>query len=285
MSRLSLDDLPMPPRRYRIDLMPDSKFETDAQAQKEDETRVRFLRNYPGRPSFEQAACNRLAGAILGNDTDDHRSLASAVSMRLHRIKITGGLWPLCQGERTYFATLIPRGFSVAPDELMDVDPIKKNQWLRVTLARCGATSDTGGWIYAYLEGEYNPVTGMIQLHWHLIMTHSAMRKVMEQLREHSAFKRTIGACNNPDSIDVRVMVKRVTPGTLPSAISYVTKGAWYSKWRVNTNDGGRKAQRQRGRIPEPARTKVLLWLDRWRAGDMSMLLNVHVTRNGITPR
>ncbi|WP_294211002.1 hypothetical protein [uncultured Sphingomonas sp.] len=285
MSRLSLGDLPMPPRCYRIDLMPDSRFETEAEAQKEDETRARRLRNYLGRPSSEQAACTRLAGVILGSDTDDHRSLASAVVMRLHRIKITGGLWPLCQRERTYFVTLIPRGFSVTPDELMGIDPTKKNQWLRMTLARLGAKSDTDGWIYAYLEGEYNPVTGMIQLHWHLIMTHSAMRKVIEQLREHSAFKRTIGACNNSDRVDVRVMVKQVDQDTLPEIVSYATKAAWYSKWRADDETGARKSQKGKCRIPEPALSKVLLWLDRWRVGDMTMLLNLHVTKNGIAPR
>jgi hypothetical protein len=285
MSRLSLGDLPMPPRCYRIDRIANTQFETEEAAQEEDETRARLLRNYPCRSTSDRAARNRLAIAILGTDTEQHCTLASAVVMRLHRIKIVGGLWPLCLGQETYSVTLIPRGFSVTPDELSRIDPVKANRWLRVTLARCGARSNADGWIYAYLEGEYNPETGMIQLHWHLIMTHQDMYAVIGRLRAHSAFERTVGACNNPDGIDVRVMVKPVDQDTLPDIISYATKAAWYSKWRAIDESDNRKSQRRRGRIPEPARTKVLQWLDRWRVGDMAMLLNLHVTTNGITAR
>lgn len=285
MSRLSLGDLPTPPRCYRIDLIPDSQFETEEAARREDETRARLLRNYPGGSAVEHAARNRLAVSIIGSDTDEHNSPASALVMRRHRIKIVGGLWPLCVGQEAYFVTLIPRGFSVTPDELDSVDPVEANQWLRMALTRSGAKSGTNGWIFAYLEGEYNPKTGRIQLHWHLIITHRDMLAVIKQLRGHSAFKRTIGACNNPDSIDVRVMVKHVGQDTLPEIISYATKAAWYSKWRADDETGSRRSQTGKCRIPEPAHSEVLLWLDRWRVGDMAMLLNLHVTKNGITPR
>jgi hypothetical protein len=285
MAGLSLGDLPMPPRCYRIDRIANTQFETEEAAQEEDETRARLLRNYPGRSTSDQTARNRLAAAILGTDTDEHTTLASAAVMRLHRIKIIGGLWPLCLGQKTYSVTLIPRGFSVTPDELSRIDPVKANRRLRMTLARCGAKSGTSGWIYAYLEGEYNPETGMIQLHWHLILTHQDMYAVIERLRAHSAFKRTVGACNNPDDIDVRVMVKPISQRTLPQAISYATKGAWYSKWRAEDEAGTRRSQTGKCRIPEPVHSKVLQWLDRWRVGDMAMLLNLHVTKSGITAR
>ncbi|MGR6331481.1 hypothetical protein ACU5AX_20690 [Sphingomonas sp. XXL09] len=167
----------------------------------------------------------------------------------------------------------------------MNVNALKANQWLRMTLARYAANSGMDGWIFAYLEGEYNPETGMIQLHWHLIMTRSPTRAVIKRLREHRAFRREVGSHNNPDGIDVRVMVKCIDTGTLPHAISYVTKGAWYSKRRAFDENNGRKTQRRKGRIPEPAHTAVLRWLDRWKLGDMAMLLNLHVTKSGITPR
>lgn len=225
-----------------------------------------------------------MAARIEETDQEKHITIASAVVMRTHRIKIVGGLWPLCRGKRTYFVTLMPRQYSVTPDELMNVNPVKANEWLRTTLARCGAKSDKNGWIFAYLEGEYNPATGMIQLHWHLIMTHSAMRAVITRLRGHAAFKRTVGAHNNPDGVDVRINVQRVRQ-CLPSAISYVVKNGWYAKWRSEGDDGNRNTARCKGRIPEPARSQVLLWLDRWRVQDMAMMLNLYVGKNGITAR
>ncbi len=285
MAGLSLDNLPMPRRRYRIDLKPGSKFETQEFAQKEDATRARLLRGYPGRSTFEQKAYNRLAARIEETDPEEHITIASALVMRTHRIKIVGGLWPLCQDRRTYFVTLMPRDCSVTPDELPNVNPVDWNQWLRTTLARCGAKAETNGWIFAYLEGEYNSATGMIQLHWHLILNHSAMLAVIKQLRGHAAFKRTVGTHGNPDGIDVRIHVKRVRGDGLPVVISYVVKNGWYAKWRSEDDEGNRKTARCKGRIPEPARSKVLLWLDRWRVQDMAMMLNLYVGKNGITAR
>jgi hypothetical protein len=285
MAGLSLNDLPMPRRCYRIDRISRSKFETEEAAQKEDMTRVGLLRSCPDRSTRKRTAYNRLAACIEETDSDEHTTIASAAVMRIHRIKIVGALWKLCQGKKTYFVTLMPRGGSVTPDELMNVNPVKANGWLRTTLARRGARSETNGWVFAYLEGEYNPATSTFLLHWHLIVTHSEMRAVIERLRGHPAFKRTIGAHNNPDGVDVRIVVQRVRQHTLPNAISYVVKNAWYAKWRSEDDDGNRKTARCRGRIPEPAHSKVLLWLDRWRVQDMTMMLNLYVGKNGITAR
>ncbi len=285
MAGLSLDNLPMPRRRYRIDLMPGSKFETEEFAQKEDTFRARLLRICAGRSPLEQTTYNRLAARIEETDPDEHTTIASALVMRTHRIKIVGGLWRLCRGKRTYLVTLMPRGCSVTPDELMNVNPIKANKWLRQTLTRCGAKAETNGWMFAYLEGEYNSATGMIQLHWHLILTYRTMLAVITQLRRHERFTRTVGAHNNPDGIDVRITVEQVCQVTLPETISYVVKGGWYAKWRSEDDEGNRKTARCKGRIPEPARSKVLLWLDRWRVQDMAMMLNLYVGKNGITAR
>jgi hypothetical protein len=285
MAGLSLDKLPMPRRRYRIDRISGSKFETEEAMQEEDATRARCLYSCPGRTDFEQTACNRLAARIEETEGDEHITIASALVMRTHRIKIVGGLWPLCQGKRTYFVTLMPRDCSVTPDELPNVNPADWNQWLRTTLTRCGAKSETNGWIFGYLEGEYNSATDMILLHWHLIVTHSQMRAVIERLRGHPAFKRTVGAHNNPDGVDVRIVVQRVRQHTLPSAISYVVKGGWYAKWRSEDGEGNRKTARCKGRIRGPAGSKVLLWLDRWRVQDMAMMLNLYAGKNGITAR
>jgi hypothetical protein len=285
MAGLSLDDLPIPARDLRVDIVPGSKFETEAVMQEEDQKRARMLLNPSGRSAAERRACKLLARRIRRAARDETSTLASASSQRGYRVRLIGGLLHLCRGRRTYLVTLIPRGFEVTPEGLADVNPKNLTQWLRVTLRRCGATANTRGWIYAYLEGEYNPATGMIQLHWHLIVRGDAMHAAVEGLRQHSRFRRVVGAVNNPDSIDVRVMVQQVRQRTMPQTIGYTTKGAWYSKWRAIDENSNRSSQSGKCRIPEPVHSKVLLWLDRWKVGDMAMLLNLHVTKNGITPR
>ncbi|WP_294312335.1 hypothetical protein [uncultured Sphingomonas sp.] len=285
MSARSLDSLPRPPRAFDIARRRTSKFETKEATQKEDRQRIRALRNYPGRSAVEQRKCNRLARRIHQAAAEEGIVLASSQSMRDYRGRCIGELWRLSRGKRTYFVTLIPRGMSVTPDELEEHDPTADIQWLRVTLGRLGANVSARGWIYGYLEGEYNPATGKIQLHYHVIVQGLAMLDAIERLREHSRFLRLPGAANNPDGIDVRVHGKRVRQCHLPEVISYTTKGAWYSRWRGTDLEGRRTSQANRCRVPEPANTKVLLWLDRWRVSDMTMLINLRVGREGLVPR
>jgi len=125
----------------------------------------------------------------------------------------------------------------------------------------------------------------MIKLHWHLIVCGEAMREAVERLRDHRRFRRVVGAVNNPDGVDVRIEVKRISQATLPVVIGYTTKAGWFSRWRTVNADGQPKSQRQKCRIPEPAHSQVLLWLDQWTVGDMALLVNLYVTKEGITPR
>jgi hypothetical protein len=285
MPRLTLSELPMPARAYRIDLVPGYEFETLADTQKEDAKRRRRLLSHHGRPTAEKEARDVLAERLLCTKEEAPKSLASAVGMRDLRRRLIGGLLPLCEDGPGYHATLMPRGCAVTPDGLKDVDPKNEAQWLRMALRRCGVTAETQGWIYGYLEGEYNPATGMIQLHWHLIICGEAMRQAVERLRGHSRFRRVVGGANNPDGIDVRIEVKRLWQAALPLVIGYTTKVAWFSKWRTIDTDGRPKSQRQKCRIPEPVHSQVLLWLDQWTVGDMALLVNLHVTKKGLTPR
>ncbi len=279
----SLESLPWPRKQYRIDLVAGSKFETEAAAQAEDGVRARRLCNYPDRTASEQAECDRLAKRIMETDPDEFSTLASKTVMRGHRIRVGGELWRLCRGENVNFVTLIPRKYSVTPDDLMELDPEKMNKWLRMTLRRCGAERETEGWIFAYLEGEYNPSTGMIQLHWHVIMVGTKMLGVINNLRQHPAFKRKTGTGNNSDGVDKRIVVLHPDLPGLPAVISYTMKGAWYAMWRSDDEDGNRKSQMRPSRIEEPAGSKVLLWLDQWHLGDMAMLLNLRVGKIGLT--
>lgn len=285
MPRLSLEHLPRPRRRNDIARIAGSHFETEEAAQKEDQVRVRRLRGNAGRTDGEQAECDHLADQIERVGPDNPTTLPSKVAMRPHRLRMAGDLLRLCRGKRTYFVTLIPRGLSIAPDDLPGFNPKKENQKLRVTLNRAGANSGTKGWIFAYLEGEYNPATGMIQVHWHLIVVGDGMVSAIKRLRQQPRFKRRVGARNNPDGVKMRIKIQRVRQSRLHRAINYATKGTWYQKWRDEGADGARRTQKYRSRIQEPTGSKVLLWLDRWKVGDMTMMLNLWVSKSGLTPR
>ena len=285
MPRLSLEHLPRPRRRNNIARIAGSRFETQEAAQKEDQVRIRRLRGSADRTDAEQAECNHLADQIEQVGPDNPTTLPSKVAMRAIRLRMAGELLRLCRGKRTYFVTLIPRGLSIAPDDLPGLDPKKENQKLRVTSNRAGANSRAEGWIFAYLEGEYNPATDMIQMHWHLIVVGDDMVSAIKRLRQLPRFKRRMGARYNHDGVKMRIQVKRIRQSRLHRAINYATKGTWYQKWRDEGADGARKIQKFRGRIQEPTGSKVLLWLDRWKVGDMTMMLNLWVGKNGLTPR
>jgi len=285
MPRLSLEHLPRPRRRNNIARIAGSRFETEDAAQKEDQVRVRRLRANAGRTKAEQAECSHLADQIEEVGPANPTTLTSKVAMRAIRLQMAGELLRLCRGKRTYFVTLIPRGLSIAPDDLPGFDPKKENQKLRVTLNRAGASSRNEGWIFASLEGEYNPATGMVQIHYHLIVVGDGMVGAIKRLRQQPRFKRKMGTRNNPDGVKMRIQVKRVRRSRLHRAINYAIKGTWYQKWRDEGADGARKTQKCRGRIQEPTGSKVLLWLDRWKVGDMTMMLNLWVGKNGLTPR
>ena len=125
----------------------------------------------------------------------------------------------------------------------------------------------------------------MIQVHWHLIVVGDGMVSAIKRLRQQPRFKRRVGARNNPDGVKMRIKIQRVRQSRLHRAINYATKGTWYQKWRDEGADGARRTQKYRSRIQEPTGSKVLLWLDRWKVGDMTMMLNLWVSKSGLTPR
>jgi hypothetical protein len=102
MAGLGIPDLARPMRQYCVDLWPAARrcgFETLTDSQEEDLLRARKLRaaakKYPDMIDADaaKALAAELEAAGSGGDVPD--SLASSVSMREQRVKITGALWRL----------------------------------------------------------------------------------------------------------------------------------------------------------------------------------------------
>ena len=115
----------------------------------------------------------------------------------------------------------------------------------------------------AFLDGEYDPNSGTIHPHWHGIAS-GGMIKVARHLRRQPTFAHRRGVL-------IRSEMNRPA-----HAIGYNLKPFWKSVPR--SPDGTRGFSE---RIPEPAHTHVLLWLDRYTVSDLCVMIGVRVNRNG----
>ncbi len=263
--------------------------ETAQDARVEDDARVSRLRQRRYKTLGEQGACEALA-LRLAAPRGIPDTLASKRYMRVVRANLTMMLKNLLDevpGEPVYLVTLIPVGLAYTTEELKNVDPKDLAQRVRVTLGLCGANRGVAGWAFGYLDGEYNPATGMIQLHWHVIVT-GDLAAAFERLKNRSAYRSVKRACDSPDGVATRVHIETVDdPQNIlsPRRISYMLKGSYYARWRGEIGDigeGKRRSQKQRGRIPEPHHSRVLLWLDQWQVQGMTLLINLRLGKGGL---
>ncbi|WP_242193633.1 hypothetical protein, partial [Sphingomonas hankookensis] len=255
--------------------------ETLEVALKEDDRRVDGLRQCGAKPLELCEACEDLAERISQRRIVPETP-ASKRYMRIMRAYITAELLELLgmvPNERVYLVTLIPVGLALTIDELMHMDPQVPKQQLRVILGRCGANPGVAGWACGYLDGEYNPATGLFQLHWHLIVTGDLV-KVFERLKGRTAYKSVKRVADSPDGVATRVHIQEVDDPLNPQVITYAFKGSWYARWRGEAGDNGDEARcvvGPRTRIPEPYHSQWLLWMDKWAFDHMLININLRL--------
>ena len=71
----------------------------------------------------------------------------------------------------------------------------------------------------------------------------------------------------------------------VPYALSYRLQSYWSKTVTVNLGDNENPRmvrQSRQGRIPEPYHSLSLLWLDRWRLQDLTLLVKLGVTTKGL---
>ena len=183
-------------------------------------------------------------------------------------------------------ATLIPRGVEVRPAGLSGCTAKALMNRLRSQVKRAEASlaadgrlcGDDHGWLVAGLHNEFDPTAKLYQLHYHVIAS-GQMIAVLDELRNQRTYKHQPG-----DRVRDRVRMSRKPLDNLPAPLGYPWQLFWPARARSDGSDddiGFKQLHRGKRRLPEPYHTQMLLWLDRQRIEDMTLLIGLRIGRDG----
>ena len=288
MSRRNIADLPLPPKRYRVDLTTSGMmaFETVQDARREDLRRARGLERAiaSGSNLIDKGEAKFLAAALRGTGATqcEPTSIASSIAMRNYRIRVPGGILKLARrGRRCTTCTVIPKTWEFTPEELNSVDPRKLIKGFLSDLYRCGA-KNVRGWLFACIHGEFDPVARVYRLHLHIVCRKDFV-PVLDRLRKLPKYKssRTLPD-GSPSPVYRRVWIRRKPLFNLPDPITYVVQSFWPSRPIFINDKGQRKRTRLKQAIPEPYQSQVLQWHDQWELKDIMLMVHLRMTKRGL---
>lgn len=280
-----------------------SGFETEAKSNGEDRERARRMRrvlNRAGRtgwlnikdrlwllkqsprvtpPALNRTAIDDLASRLEAGVASGFPPLTLASSLRMRAIRQGLGRALLNAFEDYADAdlrtvTVIYTGWAYTPATLDRVTAAQIKKQFRRHLERAGVTKLPGP-LFAVLHGEFEPTSGLYQLHFHLVTTaaKAAALKAGLTARKIRGYAVTITGSAPVRRSKVRDRVRQFT---------YLAKAFWPGK-PVIIIDGQRRRVRRYRRIPEPFGTQVLLWLDRQQFSDLVVTHDCWSRRNGGT--
>ena len=291
MARLSIEDLPKPPRAFHPAhtweyARAASRFETKGKAKREDERRASSIKRLKAQMDttecFGGATKNGLAA--LAKAIKSKSGPASARYMRKLRIRLTGSIWALLDGKQGHASsfTLVPRGWEYQGGGLEAADPVRLLEQIRLACMRLGS-SEADGWAVLCLHGEHEPGSDKFVLHIHGL-AEGGMREVVEKLRSTRLLRSTRqgGRDDRIDPVFRRVRRSRKPLSDLPDPLTYLLQGFWPSRAEYSDEAGKVSRQRKKRRIVEPRHTEVLLWLNRWRPRDLVLLIGLEATPQGL---
>jgi hypothetical protein len=198
-------------------------------------------------------------------------TLASSVHFRELRRQHIGGLlecFAVFDDANLSEFTLINENWLVTPQELWALRASTLVRQLRTHLERAGVNAIQGT-LVAYLHGEFDPISGMFQLHFHGVATAAKAAALMRLVRKPDGTPRGWGyvrTCTGSAPICRQAIRDRVWQ------FSYLLKSYWPSR-RITIGDDGKAVRDEYPmRIAEPIHSLVLLWLDREKVADMRLL-------------
>lgn len=270
----------MPARRYRPGVR--DGFESTTAAANEDVLRVRLIKKAlrDHESSLDSKDANKLAKRLGRSRVP--RTMASSRRMRRYRICLTGALWRLIdkvKSKRVSTVTLVPTDAWYTAEQLAEVNPRKLMEKLRADLNRYGATK-ADGWAVLVLHGEHEPESGLFQLHFHGVVA-DGMVDVADKLRKARKYKPSKAKDSGSKSVSKPVVISRKVLFNMPEPLTYVLKAYWPAKRKGEVASGNVKRNRTVSRIAEPFHSQVLLWLDRWRLSDITLMMKLSATRSG----
>lgn len=270
MGRPNITALALPPLPYRPDRHADD-FESVKASIIEDATRASALRQFErgGFCGAEAAALAvRLAQSAHG---DPPETPASKLYMRDQRIRVFGHLWRLIDDTNRPVSTftIVRRAWHRVADDLDTLDPVDLKVAFRQHLYRMGA-AEADGWLFAALDGEFDENTQSFQPHLHGVAC-GEMIDVLDRLRPLRSFDPWVAHGPVPGCLRP-IQLSRGALTNVPSCIAYQMKGFW-------------KVQAGRtSRIPEPFGSQALLYLNRYRLTDLTLLVKLSVIRGKLVP-
>ena len=214
-------------------------------------------------------------------EQDEAGNLASAVAMRVFRIRLVGALLRLIDenpDEPLSVLTLLPTGADFVVSTLEGVDPRRLLEIVRADLNRCGATTATG-WFILALHGEFDDVAELYRLHFHAVASGGMVDVVdrLRRLRKYRSKRQDLEKLRT--AVDKPIKISRKPITNLPTTLAYVLQSFWPTRSITESGDGLLRKQRRKRRIPSPQHTEVLLWLDQWELKDMVLLMKIHVSK------
>lgn len=140
------------------------------------------------------------------------------------------------------------------------------------------------GWLIAALHGAYDPNTRTYPMHIHGLASGGKI-EVIDALRDLPMYQPAV-AGDGRDAARTPIVMSREPLVNLPSPISYILKS--YAPLRPTrlATDGLRSAIPTRvKRIPEPAHTEYLRFLDRWTINQLTLVMGMHACDDGLVVR
>lgn len=290
MSGLGISQLPKSASKYRKGIL-ETDFESIDQARAEDALRARRLKSPANSKSdlLDQDATAKLAKRLKRSATSAKfpRSLASARYFRKQRLDVISPLWALAHHQSAApinAATVISGKWTISPEDLMDLDPNKLLNGFRSDLNRCGA-GEADGALIAFLHGEFEPNRRLYQPHCHLL-AFGGMSNVLVRLRDLEKYKPVRG--DEPGTLPIArpIQIEFRSLSNMPLPLTYLLKSYWPSRWVSDLRpDGSYDRQHGTARITEPYHSQVLLWHDLWRLEDVSLMMGMFASKDGLKLR
>lgn len=201
-------------------------------------------------------------------------SLACAIYFRGVRVEVLGNLLralrKFADDELVTF-TVINRHWRFTPDELATLSAATLKAQFQSHLKQVGITT-MPGLLAAFLHGEFEPYTGLYQLHFHGITT-KEKGKALDRLKKRFGYEKTATGARPIVCKPVRKRERQVT---------YLLKAYWPER-AVREVRGVLKRDRNAKRIKEPFHTQVLMFLDRHRLIELTVMNNCWSNRIGGT--
>jgi hypothetical protein len=168
--------------------------------------------------------------------------------------------------------TLIPRGWSYPGRILSRVDPKSLLARLRGQLTRAGL-SRHGGWMTAYIHGEYDGVADLFRLHAHVLAV-GGKEHAIEALRKLQRFQQSAELARPIQETPLRDRIRQIT--------YFLAQAYWPEKDSIA--DQGRVSVRGHPRIKGDRLAEFLMFIARQSFEDLTWLHGVQLRGGLLVP-